>query len=233
MGDNKEWAEKVHDARVNRNQEARDAWAEGEKKRQEERNKRAEEWTKGEEKRQQDRNEAADEWAANERERQQDRNEAADKWAANERERQQERNDRQTIRNIQDLDTLEDKVKELHKWENIKLESALRYAKNHAMHCHCHKWKRQTFECTKPKPENKRCKEQEVRDTLAEEAEATLSKFQEAFESLIDDMNDADDESKKEEIYQKACDKDLEGLGRLGFLCKDYKSSFSHKSRNA
>merc|ERR1712072_227704 len=215
MGDNKEWAEKVHDARVNRNQEARDAWAEGEKKRQEERNKRAEEWTKGEGKRQQD------------------RNEAADKWAANERERQQERNDRQTIRNIQDLDTLEDKVKELHKWENIKLESALRYAKNQAMHCHCHKWKRQTFECTKPKPENKRCKEQEVRDTLAEEAEATLSKFQEAFESLIDDMNDADDESKKEEIYEKACDKDLEGLGRLGFLCKDYKSSFSHKSRNA
>ena len=34
---------------------------------------------------------------------------------------------------------------------------------------------------------------------------------------------DGQDESKNKEIYEKACEEDLAALGRLGFMCKNYK----------
>ena len=152
-----------------------------------------------------------------------ERSKEQDKKQEARRRREQGRADMQTQRNIDQHDTIPEKLKELQYWESRSMEFALRSAQHTQYKCICAKFKRRSLfkiDCIKPKPQP--CKDLYGRATLVREAEQPYHALQKAYENLSSQMK-GQDESKNKEIYEKACEENLAALGRLGFMCKNYK----------
>ena len=135
---------------------------------------------------------------------------------------EQERADAQTQRNIDQHDTIPEKLEELHHWERRSMRIALRWAQDSQYKCICKKFKRESLfkiNCIKPKPNP--CKDLRARATLVREAEEPYHALQKAYKDLSSQMNDSESHNKK--IYEKACQDNLASLGRLGFMCKNHK----------
>lgn len=189
----KEHAEAMNEATKKR--------VEGWDKTNEERNKATEERVKGWDKRNEERNKATDR-----------------KFTL----LAQERADAQTQRNIDDEDTIPEKLESLHYWESRDLRFALRYAQESHFKCICKKFKRESLHklnCIKPRPDP--CKDLRARTILLKEAEEPYNALQKAYKDLSSQMNDSESHNKK--IYEEACEDNLASLGRLGFMCKNYK----------
>ena len=152
-----------------------------------------------------------------------ERSKEQDKKQEARRQRDQAREDMHTQRNIDAYDTIPEKLQQLQYWESRSMEFALRSAQHAQYKCICKKFKRKSLfkiDCIEPKP--KPCKDLYGRAILVREAEQPYHALQKAYKDLSSQM-DGQDESKNKEIYEKACEEDLAALGRLGFMCKNYK----------
>jgi hypothetical protein len=135
---------------------------------------------------------------------------------------EQEREDRYTQRNIDHYDTIPEKLKELHRSENRNMRMALRWAQDSQYKCICKKFKRESlFKINCIKPKRNPCKELTAHATLVREAEQPYRALQKVYKDLSSQMNKSESHNKK--IYEKACQDNVASLGRLGFMCKNYK----------